>query len=73
MEIVHMEIVDSEDLNQRLVAAELKLWRRIEDIAYEQGKAPDEVYTELMIQFADFVEQKAAPKKTKGRPKTKKE
>ena len=70
VEIIHMEVVDSEDMNQRLVAAELKLWRKIEEIAYEQGKHPDEVYVEMMLKFVDFIEgkgteSKPAEKKTK--------
>lgn len=51
-----MEGDDPEDMNIRLVDAELKLWNKIEDIAYAVGKHPDEVYVDLMIQFSEFIE-----------------
>ena len=45
-------------MNKRLVDAELKIWKKVEDIAYAVGKHPDEVYVDLMIQFSEFVEKK---------------
>ena len=48
--------VDAEDMNKKLVDAELKLWKKVEDIAYAVGKHPDEVYVDLMIQFSEFIE-----------------
>lgn len=51
-----MEGDDPEDMNMRLVDAERKIWTKIEDIAYSVGKHPDEVYTDLMIQFSEFIE-----------------
>jgi hypothetical protein len=53
-----MEGTDTEDMNKRLVDAELKIWKKVEDIAYAEGKHPDEVYADLMIQFSEFVEKK---------------
>jgi hypothetical protein len=58
MESVHMEGIDTEDMNKRLVEAELKIWNKVEDIAYAVGKHPDEVYVDLMIQFGEFIEEK---------------
>jgi len=49
-----MEGVDTEDINKRLVEAELKIWNNVEDIAYAVGKHPDEVYADIMIQFSEF-------------------
>jgi hypothetical protein len=60
-----------EDMNAKFVEAELTLFNRIDSIAYTDGKHPDEVYAELMIQFSDFVENKYAPKKTAKKAKTK--
>jgi hypothetical protein len=54
MEIVHMECNEIEDMNKRLVDAELKVWKKVEDIAYAVGKHPDEVYADLIIQFQYF-------------------
>jgi hypothetical protein len=51
-----MEHIDIEDVYKKLVDAEFKLWTKIEDIAYAVGKHPDEVYTDLMIQFSEFIE-----------------
>ena len=53
-----MEGIVTEDINKRLVDAELKIWKKIEDIAYAIGKHPDEVYADLMIQFGEFIEKK---------------
>ena len=58
MEIVHMEGIDTENINKRLVEAELKIWNKVEDIAYAVGKHPDEVYTDLMVMFSEFIETK---------------
>jgi hypothetical protein len=63
MEIVHMEVIDTEDMNKRLVDAELKIWRKVEDIAYAEGKHPDEVYVDLIILFSEFIEKKYPTKK----------
>jgi hypothetical protein len=38
MEIIHTEVIDTEDMNPKLVEAELKIWRKVEDIAYAEGK-----------------------------------
>jgi hypothetical protein len=57
-EVVHMEGSDTEDMNKRLVDAEFKIWKKIEDIAYAVGEHPDEVYAGLMIQFSEFIEKK---------------
>ena len=51
-----MEDIDIEDINAKLVDAELKIWKKIEDIAYAVGKHPDEVYVDIMIQFSEFIE-----------------
>ena len=53
-----MEVIDTEYMNKRLVDAELKIWKKVEDIAYALGKHPDEVYADLMIQFSEFLEKK---------------
>ena len=53
-----MEGVDTEDINKRLVEAELKIWNNVEDIAYAVGKHPDEVYADLMVMFSEFIETK---------------
>jgi hypothetical protein len=63
MEIVLMEIIDVKDLNTKLIEAELKIWNKVEDIAYAEGKHPDEVYADLMIQFSEFIEKKYPTKK----------
>jgi hypothetical protein len=55
-EIIHTDIIDTEDVNKRLVEAELKVWRKVEDIAYAEGKHHDEVYVDLMLQFSEFIE-----------------
>ncbi len=52
-----MEGIDTEYMNKRLVEAELKIWNKVEDIAYAVGKHPDEVSADLMIQFSEFIEQ----------------
>ena len=54
--MIEMEYIDIEDMNNRLIDAELKIWKKVEDIAYAEGKHPDEVYADLMIQFSEFVE-----------------
>ena len=51
-----MEGIDTEDMNKRLVDAELKIWKKVGDIAYAVGKHPDEVYADLMVQFSKFIE-----------------
>jgi hypothetical protein len=56
MEIVHIEGKDSEDMSKKLVEAELKICKKIEDIAYAAGKHPDDVFVNLLIQFSEFVE-----------------
>ena len=61
MEIV--QITDTEDMNPRLIDAELKIWRKVEDIAYAEGRHPDEVYADLMVMFGEFIEQKYSSKK----------
>jgi hypothetical protein len=53
-----MEGIDTKDMSKRLVDAELKIWKKIEDIACAVGKHPDEVYADLMIQFGEFIENK---------------
>jgi len=63
MEIIHTEVIDTEDMNPRLIEAELKIWRKVEDIAYAEGKHPDEVFADLMIQFSEFIEKKYPTKK----------
>jgi hypothetical protein len=55
------------ELEQKLIEAESKLLKRVEDIAQEQQKHPDQVFTELMIEFCGYVEKKYAPKKNKGK------
>lgn len=62
-ERIHTEITDTEDLNKRLIDAELKIWKKIEDIAYAEGKHPDEVYVDLMVMFSEFIEKKYPAKK----------
>ena len=62
-EIIHTDIIDTEDMNKRLVEAELKVWRKVEDIAYAEGKHPDEVYVDLMLQFSEFIEKKYTTKR----------
>jgi hypothetical protein len=62
-EIIDTEIIYTEDMNQRLVDAELKIWKKVEDIAYAVGKHPDEVYADLVLQFSEFVEKKYPTKK----------
>jgi len=52
------QIIDTEDLNKKIVDAEVKIWKKVEDIAYSVGKHPDEVYVDLMIQFSEFIEKK---------------
>jgi len=42
-------------MNKRLVDSELKIWKKVEDIAYAEGKHPDEEYDALVIQFSEFV------------------
>jgi hypothetical protein len=54
--MIEMEDIDIEDINAKLVDAELKIWKKIEDIAYAVGKHPDEVYVDIMIQFSEFIE-----------------
>lgn len=49
-----MESMDTEDSNKRLIDAELKIWRKVEDIAYAEGKHPDDVYADLMIEFRNL-------------------
>ena len=58
MEIIHIEVIDTEDMSPRLIGAGLKIWRKVEDIAYAEGKNPDEVYVDLMVQFSEFIEKK---------------
>ncbi len=58
-----MEGIDTENINKRLVDAELKIWRKIEDIAYAVGKHPDEVYADLMVKFSEFLEKQYPIKK----------
>jgi hypothetical protein len=53
-----MEGIDTKDMNKRLVDAEFKIWKKIEDIAYVEEKHPDEVYADLLIQFSEFIEKK---------------
>ena len=53
-----MEDIGIEDMNKRLADAEHKIWKKIEDIAYVEGKHPDEVYADLMIQFSEFIEKR---------------
>ncbi len=62
-EMIHTEIIDAEDLYKRLIDAELKIWRKIEGIAYAEGKHPDEVYVDLMVLFSEFIEKKYPTKK----------
>ncbi len=39
-----MEDIDTEEyMNAKLVDAELKIWKKVEEIAYAEGKHPDEV------------------------------
>jgi hypothetical protein len=56
--MINMEDIGIDDMNKRLVDAELKIWKKIEDIAYAEGKHPDGVYADLMIQFSEFIEKK---------------
>jgi hypothetical protein len=58
-----MESRDAENVSKRLVDAELNIWKKVDDIAYAEGKHPDEVYAELMIQFSEFLEKKYPTKK----------
>ena len=53
-----MEGIDAKDMNAKLVDAELKIWKKVEDIAYAIGKHPDEVYADLMIQLSEVIEKK---------------
>ena len=55
-EVIHTETIDTACADTRLIEAELKIWKKIEDIAYAEGKHPDEVYADLMIQFSEFIE-----------------
>lgn len=45
-------------MNKRLVEAELKIWNKVEDIAYAVGKHTDEVYADLMICLVNSIETK---------------
>jgi hypothetical protein len=62
-EILHTEIVDTECADTRLIEAELKIWKRVEDIACAEGKHPDEVYVDLMVMFGEFIDKKYPTKK----------
>jgi hypothetical protein len=63
MEIIHTQVIGTENMNPRLIEAELKIWKKIEDIAYEEVKHPDEVYADLMVMFCEFIEKKYPIKK----------
>jgi hypothetical protein len=56
--MINLESIDTEDTNKRLIDAELKIWKKVEDMAYAVGKHPDEVYADLIIQFSEFIEKK---------------
>jgi hypothetical protein len=62
-ETIHTENNETEDLNKRLIDAELKIRRKVEDIAYVEGKHPDEVYVDLILLFSEFIEKKYPNKK----------
>jgi hypothetical protein len=57
-ETTHMEIIDEGSTNARLIEAELKIWKKIADVAYAEGKHPDEVYADFMVMFSEFIEKK---------------
>ena len=63
MEITHTEVICTKDMNKKLVEAELNIWLKVEDIAYAEGKHPDEVYAGLVIQFSEFIEKKYSSNK----------
>ena len=56
--MINMEDIDIDNMNKKLVDAELKIWNKVEDIAYAVGKHPDEVYADLIIMFSEFIETK---------------
>ena len=58
MEIIQTEVIDTENMNPKLIEAELRICKKVEDIAYEEGKHPDEVYVDLMVMFCEFIEKK---------------
>jgi hypothetical protein len=62
-EIIHTETIDTACADTRLIEAELKIWTKIEDIAYTEGKHPDEVYVDIMIMFGEFIDKKYPTKK----------
>ena len=62
-ETTHTETIDEASTNARLIEAELKVWKKIADVAYAEGKHPDEVYTDFMVMFSEFIEKKFPLKK----------
>lgn len=50
-------------MNKRHTEAAIKLWKKVENLAYAVGKHPDELYSDLIIQFSEFVEKKYPTKK----------
>lgn len=62
-EAIHTEIIDTECGDTRLIEAELKIWKKVADVAYAEGKHPDEVYVDFMVMFSEFLEKKYTTKK----------
>jgi hypothetical protein len=58
LEVVHTEVIDTGGMNTKLIEAELKIWRKVEDIAHTEGKHPDDVYVDLMVMFGEFIDKK---------------
>ena len=61
-EIIHTEIIDMECVDTRPIEAEVKIWRKVEDIAHAEGKHLDEVYVDLMVMFSEFIDNEPIPK-----------
>jgi hypothetical protein len=62
-EPIHTKIIDTECGNTRLIEAELKIWKKVADVAYAEGKHPDEVYVDFTVMFSEFLEKKYPTKK----------
>jgi hypothetical protein len=62
-ETIHTEIVDTDCVDMRLIEAELKIWKKVADVDYAEGKHPDEVYVDFMVMFSEFLEKKYPTKK----------
>lgn len=45
--MINMESRDAEDVSNKLADANLKIWKKVEDIAFVKGKHPDEIYADF--------------------------